>query len=83
LMANVLLGREADLRKHELGHLQMLQGVNSVSNLVPQNGPGGRFSFPPQVHLIDYTMWGRKIDTGDSLVFNGDAVRPLYLITHE
>jgi len=80
-MANVLLGREAEVRKHELGHLPMPQGVDSVSNLVPENGPP--FSFPSQVHHIEYTMWGRNIDTGDSLVFNGDAVRPLYLITYE
>jgi len=64
LMANVLLGREVEVKKHEFGQLQTLQGFDSV-------------------RLVEYTLWGRKIDNGESLVFSGDAVRPLYLITHE
>jgi len=37
-----------------------------------------------QVHLVRYGMLlGGKTDGEESFVFNADAVKPLYLITHE
>ena len=37
-----------------------------------------------QVRLVRYGMlFGGKTDGEESFVFNADAVKPLYLITHE
>jgi hypothetical protein len=35
------------------------------------------------VHLVRYGMLGGKMDNEESFVFRGNAVKPLYLITHE
>ncbi|KIM41675.1 hypothetical protein M413DRAFT_444923 [Hebeloma cylindrosporum] len=45
------------------------------------------FDVPPpgfdSVHLVRFGFLGGKTDSEELLVFNGDAVKPLYLITHE
>ncbi|KIM41686.1 hypothetical protein M413DRAFT_27285 [Hebeloma cylindrosporum] len=41
---------------------------------------------PPQgfnsVHLVERRLVGGKVDHGESLVFDGDAIKPLYLISY-
>ena len=36
-----------------------------------------------QVHFVRYGIFSGKADGEESFVFNADAVKPLYLITHE
>ena len=36
-----------------------------------------------KVHVIGVRSDGSRLDLGDIIVFDGDAVRPIYLISYE